>query len=71
MQPVDSKTQLRLVRFDTARVAIEDIVDIANGSARAVLSDASEFRSAITDGADFLDRLLRAGEARAGGSEQV
>jgi histidine ammonia-lyase len=59
MHPVDSKTQLRLVRFDTARVAIEDIVDIANGSARAVLSDASEFRSAITDGADFLDRLLR------------
>ena len=41
------------------RVTIEDIVDIAEGSARAILSDAPEFRAAIARGADFLDRLLR------------
>jgi len=59
MQQVDTQTKVRAVRFDTTPVAIEDIVDIAHKSAGAVLSDASEFRSAITGGADFLDRLLR------------
>jgi histidine ammonia-lyase len=59
MHPADSKTQIRTVRFDTGRVSIEDIVDIANESARAALSDAAEFRSVIGRGADFLDRLLR------------
>jgi len=58
MRQADSKTKLRTVRFDTARVVIEDIVDIAHGSAGAALSGATEFRSAITEGADFLERLL-------------
>ena len=38
---------------------IEDIVDIAEGSASVTLSDAPAFRSVIARGADFLDRLLR------------
>ncbi len=59
MHPADLKTTLRAVRFDQGRLRIEDIVDIANGSACAVLSDAPEFRAAIARGADFLDRLLR------------
>lgn len=61
MHPADSETQARIVRFDAGHVGIEDIVDIANGSARAVLSDASDFCSMIARGADFLDRLLREG----------
>jgi histidine ammonia-lyase len=48
----------RIVRFDGERLAIEDVVAIADGSARALLSDAADFRSAITRGADFLDRVL-------------
>ncbi|OGB23130.1 MAG: histidine ammonia-lyase [Burkholderiales bacterium RIFCSPLOWO2_02_FULL_57_36] len=59
MHPADLKTTLRAVRFDRERLNIEDIVDIANGSASAFLSDAPEFRAAIARGADFLDRLLR------------
>ena len=38
---------------------IEDIIDIAEGSARVVLSDSHEFCAGIARGADFLDRLLR------------
>ena len=49
----------RTIRFDRGRLAIEDIVEIAEGSARAVLSESAEFRAAIARGADFLDRLLR------------
>jgi histidine ammonia-lyase len=59
MHPADLKNPLRAVRFDQARLNIKDVVDIANGSACAVLSDAPEFRAAIARGADFLDRLLR------------
>ena len=55
MLPSDGQ---RMIRFDTSRLSIEDIVSIAAGSARAVLSDAPEFRAAISRGADFLDRLL-------------
>jgi histidine ammonia-lyase len=56
---IDHKTPARAIRFDGGRLQIEDIVDIADESAYAVLSDAPEFRSAIARGADFLDRLLR------------
>jgi histidine ammonia-lyase len=59
MHPADLNPTLRTVRFDQGRLQIEDVVDIANGTARAVLSDAPEFRAAIARGADFLDRLLR------------
>lgn len=48
-----------VIKFDQNRLSIENIVDIAEGSARAVLSDAPPFRAAINKGADFLDRLLR------------
>jgi histidine ammonia-lyase len=58
MHPADLKTTLPAVRFDQGRLRIEDIVNIANGTACAVLSDALEFRATITRGADFLDRLL-------------
>src|SRR5262245_51825285 len=51
--------KLYKICFDRERIAIEDIVAIAEGAATAVLSDAPEFRAAITRGADFLDRLLR------------
>ncbi len=56
---IDHKTPARAIRFDGGRLQIEDIVDIADESAYAILSDAPEFRSAIARGADFLDRLLR------------
>ena len=58
MHPADLKTTARTVRFDQSRLRIEDIVDIAHGTACATLSDAPEFRALITRGADFLDRLL-------------
>jgi histidine ammonia-lyase len=50
---------VRSIRFDTGRLTIEDIVDIAQGSARVVLSDAPAFLALIARGSDFLDRLLR------------
>ena len=50
---------VRSIRFDTGRLTIEDIVDIAQGSARVVLSDAPAFLALIKRGSDFLDRLLR------------
>jgi histidine ammonia-lyase len=59
MHPADLKTTMRAVRFDQGRLQIEDIVDIAKGTAGAVLSDDAQFRAAIARGADFLDRLLR------------
>jgi histidine ammonia-lyase len=55
----DLTTPKRDVRFDRSPLALEDIVDIARGSARPVLSNDPAFRAAITRGADFLDRLLR------------
>jgi histidine ammonia-lyase len=59
MHPADLKTTSRAVRFDQGRLRIEDIAEIAAGSARATLSQAPEFRATITRGAEFLDRLLR------------
>lgn len=61
MHAADLKTSTpaRTIEFDSGPLKIEDIVDIAEGSASVTLSDASEFRSAIARGADFLDRLLR------------
>ncbi len=59
MLRANEKPETRTIRFDMEPVTIEDIVDIAAGSARAILSDAPEFRAAIARGADFLDRLLR------------
>lgn len=55
----DLTTSQRTVRFDRERLALEDIVDIARGSARSALSDDPVFRATIARGADFLDRLLR------------
>ena len=49
----------RTVRFDQDRLSIEDIVDIAQGRAKALLSDEPAFRAAIQRGADFLERVLR------------
>jgi histidine ammonia-lyase len=55
----DLTTPKRDVSFDRARLTLDDIVDIARGSARPVLSSDPAFRAAIARGADFLDRLLR------------
>ena len=55
----DINTPPRTVRFDRSRLALEDIIDIARGNVRPVLSDDPAFRAAIARGADFLDRLLR------------
>ncbi|MFL6671934.1 MAG: histidine ammonia-lyase [Massilia sp.] len=59
MPPAESNPPVRTVRFDRKRLSLDDIVDIADGSARAVLSDDPAFRAAIARGADFIDRLLR------------
>lgn len=59
MHPADFKTTQRAVQFDQGRLQIEDIADIANGKAQAILSTDPKFRAAIARGADFLDRLLR------------
>ncbi|HZV65051.1 MAG TPA: aromatic amino acid ammonia-lyase, partial [Telluria sp.] len=59
MHPADLKTTPRAIQFDRGRLSIEDIVAIARGDARAVLSADPAFRAAIARGADFLDRLLR------------
>jgi histidine ammonia-lyase len=58
MHPEPS-TIRRAVTFDRERLTIEDIVDIARGTASAELSLDPVFRAAIARGADFLDRLLR------------
>jgi histidine ammonia-lyase len=58
MDHAEVKPRPRIVRFDRERLTTEDIVDISQGSARAILSDAAEFRAAIARGADFLDRVL-------------
>ncbi|MET3132927.1 histidine ammonia-lyase [Oxalobacteraceae bacterium GrIS 1.11] len=59
MHPAEPTLPRRAVRFDQGRLRIEDIADIARGTAGATLSDAPAFRAAIARGADFLDRLLR------------
>jgi histidine ammonia-lyase len=48
----------QVVRFDDARLSIEDIIRVSQG-ATAVLSDNPLFLVRIARGADFLDRLLR------------
>jgi histidine ammonia-lyase len=58
MHCADLDMNPRAIRFDQGWLKIEDIVDIAHGSACAVLSDSPQFRRAIARGADFLDRLL-------------
>ncbi len=47
-----------MVTFDGSRLTIEDIVDIAQQSSNAELSTNSEFRSRISRGSSFLDKLL-------------
>ncbi|HXV50084.1 MAG TPA: aromatic amino acid ammonia-lyase [Candidatus Binatia bacterium] len=61
MHPADrnSSSSARTIKFDSGPLKIEDIVDIAERSAKVSLSDAPSFRSAIGRGADFVDRLLR------------
>jgi histidine ammonia-lyase len=59
MHSAEPTSPPRVVRFDQERLQIEDVVDIAQGAAKAALSDSPEFRAAIARGADFLDRLLR------------
>ena len=61
MHPAEAKilTSTRRIEFGDGPLKIEDIVDIAERKASVALSDAPSFRSTITRGADFLDRLLR------------
>ena len=61
MHPADQKNAItaRTIKLDNGRLRIEDIIDIAEGSAYVVLSDSHEFCAAINRGAEFLDRLLR------------
>src|SRR6478609_8932863 len=59
MHSTDLDTSVRAVCFNQERLQLEDIVDIANGCARAQLSTEPAFRTAIAKGAEFLDRLLR------------
>ena len=47
-----------VVCFDRNRLALDDIVAIARGAARPILSSDPAFRAFIQRGADFLDRLL-------------
>ena len=54
-----TSTSARTIKLDDGPLRIEDIIDIAEGSARVVLSDSHEFCAGIARGADFLDRLLR------------
>ena len=54
-----TSTSARTIKLDHGPLRIEDIFDIAEGSARVVLSDSHEFCAGIARGADFLDRLLR------------
>ena len=48
----------RVVQVDERDLGIEDVVAIANGDARAVLSRDPAFRTMIARGADFVDRLI-------------
>ncbi len=51
--------EARAVVFDGTRLDLEALCALAEGRARAVLSDDPAFRQRIARGADFLDRLLR------------
>jgi histidine ammonia-lyase len=59
MESPEFKKTTRTIRFNMEWMKIEDIVDVAAGWAWPVLSAAPEFRSAIAQGAEFVDRLLR------------
>ena len=50
------KSPQRTIKLDDGPLRIEDIIDIAEGSARVGLSDSHEFCAGIARGADFLDR---------------
>lgn len=52
-------TEIPALTFGDVPLRIEDVVAIAKRHCRGVLSPAPEFRTRITRGADFLDRLLR------------
>ena len=54
-----TQPELPRVCFDGGRLAIEDVVAIAQRRAMAVLGRGSEFRDRIARGADFLEGLLR------------
>ena len=58
MESIGDKKTTRTMRFNMDWVKIEDIVDVADGLARPILCQAPEFRSAIAQGAEFIDRLL-------------
>ncbi|PKR53128.1 HAL/PAL/TAL family ammonia-lyase [Thalassospira marina] len=47
------------VTFGNNRLSIEDVVALAEGRAKAALSDDAGFRQRIAKGVDFLDRELR------------
>ncbi|HUD00476.1 MAG TPA: aromatic amino acid ammonia-lyase, partial [Candidatus Polarisedimenticolaceae bacterium] len=59
MDSTELKKRTRTIRFNIEWVKIEDIVDVADGLAWPVLSQAPEFRSAIAQGAEFVERLVR------------
>ncbi|MET3107104.1 histidine ammonia-lyase [Oxalobacteraceae bacterium GrIS 2.11] len=50
--------QIPTITVDQSRLELADIVAIARTSAHIALSDDATFRTAISRGADFLDRLL-------------
>ena len=59
-----TSTSARTIKLDDGPLRIEDIIDIAEGSARVVLSDSHEFCAGIDTSVDvlisrILDRLLR------------
>src|SRR5262244_1649033 len=59
MSQSKSKSTTHSVHFDQRRLSIEEIVAVAEGSARAILSEAPEFRAEIARGAEFIDRVLK------------
>jgi histidine ammonia-lyase len=59
MESAELNKTSRTIRFNMDWVKIEDIVDVADGLAWPILCQAPEFRSAIAQGAEFVDRLLR------------
>lgn len=54
-----SGIRMRTIPFDQTRLNIQDIIDIAENSAHAVLSHNQSFCELITRGADFIDHLLQ------------
>jgi len=54
-----SGTHMRIIPFDQTRLNIEDIIEIAENSAQAILSNHPDFSDWISRGADFIDRLLQ------------